>query len=190
MWAGTRRLLRLTSPPPGRRVLDRLGRSGPLSLSTAPHDSVAAVIEDATVAAADALIASGGGPAWDEAGFARLRGHFAGNLADTLGDVLAHVVAILDARRDVQRALEQLRAGSVRRRRAPTSHASSAGSSTRGSSRRPEPGGCQTSSAISVRASAGSSSCRTRWPSTATACARSTSSRPSTPARARRRAAR
>jgi len=110
MWAGTRRLLRLTSPPPGRRVLDRLGRSGPLSLSTAPHESVAAVIEDATVAAADALIKSGGGPAWDEAGFARLRGRFAGNLADTLGDVLVRVVAILDARRDVQLALEQLRA--------------------------------------------------------------------------------
>jgi ATP-dependent helicase HrpA len=110
MWAGTRRLLRLTSPPPGRRVLDRLGRSGPLSLSTAPHDGVAAVIEDATVAAADALIAQAGGPAWDEAGFARLRGHFAGNLAGTLGDVLGRVVAILDARRDVQLRLEQLRA--------------------------------------------------------------------------------
>src|SRR4051812_22832152 len=109
MWPGTRRLLRLTSPPPGRRVLARLGRAGPLSLSTAPHDSVAAVIEDATVAAADALIAQADGPAWDEAGFARLRSHFAGNLAGALGDVLVRVVAILDARRDVQRRLEELR---------------------------------------------------------------------------------
>jgi ATP-dependent helicase HrpA len=108
MWAGTRRLLRLTSP--GRRGPARRARRAPRALSPAPHDSVAAVIEDATVAAADALIASGGGPAWDEAGFARLRGHFAGNLADTLGDVLVRVVAILDARRDVQLRLEQLRA--------------------------------------------------------------------------------
>jgi ATP-dependent helicase HrpA len=113
MWAGTRRLVLLGAPPPGRRVLDRLGRDGPLSLSTAPHESMAAVIEDARVAAADALIARAGGPAWDEAGFARLRGEVVGGLADELADVLVAVVKILDARRDVQRRLEELRSDTL-----------------------------------------------------------------------------
>jgi ATP-dependent helicase HrpA len=50
-----------------------------------------------------------GGPAWDEAGFARLRSHVAGRLSAMTADVLVQVVAILDARRDVQRRLEELR---------------------------------------------------------------------------------
>ena len=50
-------------------------------MSSAPHGSVAAVLDDVTVAAVETLMAEAGGPAWDEAGFARLRGHVAGNLA-------------------------------------------------------------------------------------------------------------
>jgi ATP-dependent helicase HrpA len=109
MWAGTRRLLLLGAPPPGRGVLDRLGRNGPLTLSTAPHESIASVVSDATTAAVEALMTEAGGPAWDEAGFARLRSHVAGRLSAMTADVLVQVVAILDARRDVQRRLEELR---------------------------------------------------------------------------------
>ncbi len=90
MWAGTRRLLLLTVPSVARYVHDRLGNAARLALSAAPHGSVAAVLDDAIVAAVDALMAEAGGPAWDEAGFARLRDHVAGALADRTAAVVAH----------------------------------------------------------------------------------------------------
>ena len=68
------------------------------------------MLDDAVIAATDSLMASGGGPAWDEAGFARLRGHVAGSLATTTAQVVAAVVGILDAAREVERRLEPLTA--------------------------------------------------------------------------------
>jgi ATP-dependent helicase HrpA len=108
MDAGTRKLLALDTPSPIRHVQGRLGSAAQLALAGAPHASPRAVLEDATVAALEALIAEAGGPAWDEAGFARLRDHVAGNLADRTAQVVDDVVRILDAARDVQRRLDQL----------------------------------------------------------------------------------
>jgi len=113
MRAGTRRLLLSTSPSPVRWVQDRLGRAEQLSLAVAPHGSVGAVLEDATAAAVDALMDRAGGPAWDEAGFARLRDHVAGNLAETTLAVVRIVARILDAEREVRRRLEPLVADAV-----------------------------------------------------------------------------
>ena len=110
MWAGTRRLLLLSAPSPSKYVHDRLSNADRLALSAAPHGSLGAVIDDAVVAAADALMASGGGPAWDEAGFTRLRGHVAGSLASTTAEVVSAVVGVLDAAREVERRLEPLTA--------------------------------------------------------------------------------
>ena len=110
MQAGTRRLLLLAVPSPVRHVQQRLGAHAQLALATAPHGSLAAVLDDATTAAVDALMAQAGGPAWDEAGFARLRDHVAGHLAETTERVVEQVVAILDAARDVQARLERLTA--------------------------------------------------------------------------------
>ena len=63
MWAGTRRLLLLSAPSPvSKYVHDRLSNADRLALSAAPHGSLAAVLDDAVVAAADALIAGGGRP--------------------------------------------------------------------------------------------------------------------------------
>src|SRR5207249_646039 len=112
MHAGTRRLLLLTVPPP------RLTGSGQLALATAPHRSLAAVLDDATTAAVDALIAQAGGPAWDEAAFARLRDHVAGDLPETTAQVVEQVAAILDAARDVQARLERLTAAPFQEARA------------------------------------------------------------------------
>ncbi len=81
MHAGTRKLIALDVPSPIRHVQGRLGNAAQLALAGAPHASPRAVLEDATVAALEALMAEAGGPAWDEAGFARLRAHVAGNLA-------------------------------------------------------------------------------------------------------------
>jgi ATP-dependent helicase HrpA len=71
---------------------------------------VQAVLDDVVVAAVEALMAQAGGPAWDEAGFARLRDHVAGSLADTVADTVAVVVRILDAARELEARLEPLRA--------------------------------------------------------------------------------
>ena len=91
MWAGTRRLLRLTIPSPRRRLRD----------VALPH-------EDVITAAFDALIAEAGGPAWDEPGFARLRDHVAGHLADQTVAIAGQVEGILEAAREVERRLEAL----------------------------------------------------------------------------------
>ena len=82
MRTGTRRLLALTVALPGRAVVDRLGNAGRLALAAAPHDSHAAVVQDATDATLDALVAAAGGPAWDEEAFARLRDRVAGELSE------------------------------------------------------------------------------------------------------------
>ena len=110
MRAGTRRLLRLTIPSPMRSVRDRLGGSAALALSTAPHGSLDAVLDDALTAALDGLIDEAGGPAWDEAGFARLRSHVAGRLAARVSEIVEQMVRVLDAAREVERRLELLTA--------------------------------------------------------------------------------
>jgi ATP-dependent helicase HrpA len=110
MLAGTRRLIRLSSQSPARHVEQRLGNAEVLALTRAPHGSVTAVVDDATTAALDALIARAGGPAWDAAGFAALRGRVAGELAPATTEIVRQVAAILDAARDVERRLQALTA--------------------------------------------------------------------------------
>ncbi|MDX6484381.1 MAG: ATP-dependent helicase HrpA, partial [Gaiellaceae bacterium] len=75
MHAGARALLRFVVASPLRTVQRGLSGSAALTLAGAPHGGAAAVLDDALNAALDELLASGGGPAWDEAGFAALRSH-------------------------------------------------------------------------------------------------------------------
>jgi ATP-dependent helicase HrpA len=108
MWAGTRRLLLLDVPSPAKWVQGKLATTEQLALAAAPHGSVRAVIDDATVAAVDALMASGGGPAYDEAGWQRLRGHVAGSLAETTLAVCRDVGRLLGVWREIDRQLDTL----------------------------------------------------------------------------------
>jgi ATP-dependent helicase HrpA len=108
MWAGTRRLLLTTSPSPARWVGKRLSGTAQLSLATAPHGSLAAVLDDATVTAVEALMTAAGAPAWDAEGFATLRDYVAGELAETTEKIVAWVVRILDAMREAQRRMDAL----------------------------------------------------------------------------------
>ena len=108
MGAGTRRLLLASIPSPAKWVAGRLSTAQQLALSTAPHGSVRAVLDDCTVATADALMLQAGGPAWDRAGFEKLRAHVAGRLAETTLRAVEQVVAVLDAAREVQRGLDAL----------------------------------------------------------------------------------
>ena len=110
MRLGTRKLVALNAPSPLASVRKRLGNHAQLALAAAPHGSVRAVLEDATLAALEALIAEAGGPAWDEAGYRRLRDNVAGELADRTERVARQMVAVLDAAREVELRLEALAA--------------------------------------------------------------------------------
>ena len=163
---------------------------GPLSAAAARSSldraarSVAAVIEDATGRRGRRADRAGGGPAWDEAGFARLRGHVAGRPRRHAGR--RGRAGRGDPRRPrATCSRRSSRCAPTRSpRRAPTSRAGRPARLPRFRRRDRRRSGWPTSSATSARPTAASSGCRTRSPSTATACARSTSSRPST-ARAR-----
>ncbi len=113
MARGTRRLLRLTVPSPRHWVTGQLGPQLTLALAAAPHGTLDATIEDATDAALDALIASGGGPAWDAEAFTALREHVRGDLRPTTLDVLRAFGQILEAARAVRERLDALPASAV-----------------------------------------------------------------------------
>ncbi|HVF77942.1 MAG TPA: ATP-dependent RNA helicase HrpA [Solirubrobacteraceae bacterium] len=108
MRAGTRRLLALTVASPLRSVQRGLETKAALTLAGAPNGGAAAVLEDALVAALDALIASGGGPAWDEAGFKALREHVGVRLSKTTSAIVTDVVAVLDEAAALRRRLDEL----------------------------------------------------------------------------------
>ena len=110
MVAGTRRLIAIGVPSPLRHAQRGLGNRELLTLAGAPHAGVREVLDDCVVAALDALIEQGGGPAWDEAGFRALRDHVAGSLVATTEQVIARVIAILDAARQLEGRLEALSA--------------------------------------------------------------------------------
>ena len=101
-------------------------------------------------AALDALIAEAGGPAWDEAGFARLRDHVAGALAEpTPADRRAGRRAVLDAAREVRAARWSAlaAAGAAARARATSRAQLAPARPPRLRRPRPAPRACPTSSA-------------------------------------------
>lgn len=104
-WAGTRRLLRLTVPSPATFLQGRLSNEAKLALSRNPHGGVQALIEDATGAAIDKLIADAGGPAWDADGFAALRERVRADLVDTVVEVMERVRRVLAAAYAVEQRL-------------------------------------------------------------------------------------
>ncbi|WDZ88078.1 ATP-dependent RNA helicase HrpA [Micromonospora cathayae] len=102
MWAGTRRLLRLTVANPAKFLQGRLSNEAKLALSRNPHGGVQQLIEDATGAAIDRLVAGAGGPAWDADGFAALRDKVRADLVDTVVEVMDRVRKVLAAAHTVQ----------------------------------------------------------------------------------------
>ncbi len=107
MRLGTLRLLALATPNPARWVRDRLDLTTQVALAAAPHGSLAELLADARRAATEALLAEAGGPAWDEAGFRRLRDRIAGALAERTLAVVREAVRILEAARGVRERLER-----------------------------------------------------------------------------------
>ena len=182
MRPGTRRLLLLAVPSPVRaRAAAAWPTPQQLALAGAPHGALGrGARRRDRPRRLDALIAEAGGPAWDEAGFARLRAHVAGRPAPTTArGASRRSVRILGAAREVERPARRR----SRRRRSRRSRRDVERQLARlvhaGLRRRATgAGGCPTSSATcSGRGAAAGAAARRARPSTATGCARSTSSR-------------
>jgi ATP-dependent helicase HrpA len=108
MSAGTRRLLLLALPggaPTGATLTSRLTNAEKLALSNSPYPVVGALLADCVAAAVDDIVAADGGPAWDAAGFSRLRERVRAELDSAVTDVVRTVAAIGAAANEVERRL-------------------------------------------------------------------------------------
>jgi ATP-dependent helicase HrpA len=93
-WRGTRRLLQLTLPSPAKAITGRLTNAQKLALTRARR-TPAEVFDDCTTCALDTLMAAAGGPAWDAAGFERLRDTVRSELVPEVEQVLGVVEKVL-----------------------------------------------------------------------------------------------
>ncbi len=105
MWAGTRRLILLGQVPPARQVLAGLTNQQKLALASAPHSAGSALFDDCLAAAADALMARHGGPAWDVAAYTDLAEAVRAGLPSLVGEVVVAVAGLLALAQDVRRVL-------------------------------------------------------------------------------------
>ncbi len=97
MWAGTRRLLTLSTNSPAKSIQGRLGNQAKLALSYNPHGSIPALFEDIVAASTDRLMTLGGGPAWDEASFTKLRDKVRADLYELSADTTLKTATALIA---------------------------------------------------------------------------------------------
>ena len=105
-WRGVRRLLLLSLPSPVKALQGRLTNATKLALTRNPHGSVAAVLDDCAVAAADALMGASGGVVQDAEGFERLREAVRPRLVPALEEVLTAVTSVLSSWYDLRARLE------------------------------------------------------------------------------------
>jgi len=100
--AGTRRLLRLSTPSPTKALEKNLDTRTRLVLGSNPDGSLAALLDDCADAAMAALVTT---PVWNRAEFTALRDRVAADLRPTTRDVLTRVQRVLTALHDVEVAL-------------------------------------------------------------------------------------
>lgn len=103
--AGVRRLLLLAVPSASAYVLDHLTAAEKLALAASPYPSARALVEDARVALADAVIARTEPRVRTEEQFARARDAFSAAAVDELFAAVSLTAGILTAHRDVERAV-------------------------------------------------------------------------------------
>ncbi|MBZ6373431.1 MAG: DUF3418 domain-containing protein, partial [Microbacterium hominis] len=105
--AGVRRLLLIAVPSPSAYVLEHLTAAEKLSLAASPYPSAKALIEDARVAVADAVLArtAPGGVRSPEQ-FAAARDAFSAAVVDELFQAVSLTARILTLQRDVERAIK------------------------------------------------------------------------------------
>jgi ATP-dependent helicase HrpA len=107
MWAGTRRLLMLTTSSPIKAITGRLGTRSKLVLASYPYAKVPALLTDAYAAGVDQLMTKAGGPAWDEVGFARLTAAVREGIQETTTGIVATVEQIVAEAADVAALLSR-----------------------------------------------------------------------------------
>lgn len=107
--AGVRRLLLLAVPSPAAYVLDHLTSPEKLALAASPYPSAKALVEDARVAVADAVIArtAPDGMVRTRAGFDAVRDALSAVVVDELFQTVSLSARILTAARDVERAVRE-----------------------------------------------------------------------------------
>ncbi|MFJ6678964.1 ATP-dependent RNA helicase HrpA [Microbacterium sp. NPDC091382] len=102
--AGARRLLLLAVPSPTAYVMDHLTAPEKLALAASPYTSAKALIEDARVAVADAVM--GDAVLRTEAAFTAARDAFSARIVDELFQTVSLAARILTLQRDVERAVK------------------------------------------------------------------------------------
>ena len=107
---GVRRLLLLETPSPTRAVTRGLDNAARLALSRTPHGALDKLLDDCVTASVDALITAAGGPAWDEASYAKLRAVTRAKLESTTARVLDSVRTVLTGWHRVQARIGELTA--------------------------------------------------------------------------------
>jgi ATP-dependent helicase HrpA len=107
--AGVRRLALLAVASPTTYVLDHLTSAEKLALAASSYPSAKALIEDARVAVADAVIArvAPDGVVRTRGGFDRVRDALSAAFVDDLFQTMSLVARILTAARDVERAVRE-----------------------------------------------------------------------------------
>jgi ATP-dependent helicase HrpA len=105
MWAGTRRLLQLQVPTPIPKLSKRLSPQVKLGLARYPYASVPDLLEECVSAAIDAIIERAGGPAWDGAGYERLKEAAKVDLIATTVETVVAVEKVVGAAHTVRTRL-------------------------------------------------------------------------------------
>jgi len=104
--AGVRRLMLLAVPSPTAYVLEHLTSAEKLALAASPYPSAKALIEDARVAVADAVIGrTASGVVRSRAQFERVRDAFSAAVVDELFAAVSLTARILTTAREVERSL-------------------------------------------------------------------------------------
>jgi ATP-dependent helicase HrpA len=101
MWAGTRRLLTLTTSSPVKSITARLGTRTKLVLAAYPYANVPALLADCHSAAIDGLMTAAGGPAWDEPAWDQLHAQVRNGVAQATGAIVGQVEDIVAGAADV-----------------------------------------------------------------------------------------
>jgi ATP-dependent helicase HrpA len=108
MWPGVRRLLACVVPSPAKAILGGLDYTAKLALSRGPHGSASALFEDCLNCALDTVIAEGGGPVRDQAGFDALAARARQVAPDRVRELVGVLTRVLASTHQVEQRLAAL----------------------------------------------------------------------------------